>query len=481
MRIGQTSFITFVSKLVSSVVGFAATLYFANILGPGILGNYYLLLSVVSWLSLLGTMGVGNAITKRISEGESPGAYRVAGGVMLLSLMTVIVLGLFVFQDYIEQYLSLESIEFVVLLLIVGLFSSYVSAMLQGSHLVHVDSVLRPIRNLSRAGLQIVGVFLGFGLIALVYGYAAGSVVLIGIGLYVLGGPYERPSKRHFSSLIDYAKYAWMGKLEGRTFYQADILLLGVFVSTGVVGVYGIAWSLASFLIVFSTSITSAVFPRMSKLSSEENFEQVAVLAEDSLSYAGLITIPGLVGGVLLDDRILRLYGEGFGRGTEVLGLLIGAVLFYGYKGQFTTLLRGIDQPRDALKVNSVLIGSNIVLNVVLISQFGMIGAAVASISSTFLGALTGYSITQRYIPVNVPARLISKQIVAAVGMGGVVLVLEQGVGRLAYQPPNWVLTGTLILLGACVYFGSLFVISWEFRATVSENVLYQLPFVKKL
>jgi hypothetical protein len=58
MRLGQTSIIHFSSRLVASVVGFLATLYFARELGAGTLGFYFVALAIVSWLSLAGTLGV---------------------------------------------------------------------------------------------------------------------------------------------------------------------------------------------------------------------------------------------------------------------------------------------------------------------------------------------------------------------------------------------------------------------------------------
>lgn len=471
MRIGQVSFITFASKVVSSAAGFLATIYFARELGAGTLGVYYLLLSIVAWLALVGSMGVGGAITKRLSEGVDLGAYKVGGGMIIAALTVPILLGIVLFEGAIHRYFGIETVGYIALLLVVGLLGSYVDAVLKGIHLVHVFAVLKPVRRIIRTAFQVGGVLVGFGLSALVFGYAFGGFVVVVVGLFVIGGPYELPTKRHIRRLVDFAKYSWLGRLEGKTFNQADILLLGVFVPSALVGVYGVTWNIAIFLTIFSSSISTVLFPELSQRSFSDLDDEVATLVEDSLSYAGLFTIPGLVGGALLSDRILKLYGDEFVQGTQVLALLILAVLFYGYQNQFANTLGGIDRPDEAFKLNGLLIGSNIGLNVVLIPLYGMVGAAIASVTSTLLATGGGYLITRRHVHVSIPARPIGHQIVAAIGMGVVVFGADAGAEMVGVGWPNWIATVVLVGAGGTTYFGLLAAISREFRRTVIQNL----------
>lgn len=471
MRIGQTSFISFISKGLSSAAGFVATILFARLLGPEVLGRYYLLLSIVAWLSLLGSIGIGSAITKRVSEGTDVGEYKLGGGLIIASFGFAIVAGLLLFQSSITSIFDINRIGFIIVLLAVGLLGSYVDAMLNGAHMVHVAAVLKTVRRIARTVLQVGGVLLSFGLTALVMGYALGGLVLVVAGLYVLGGPYHVPEKKHIERLVDYAKYAWMGRLEGKTFQQADVIILGLFVPSSLVGIYGITWNIANFLIIFSTSISGALFPELSKLSADNRDEQVAELVEDALSYTGLVTIPGLVGGLLLSDRILRIYGGEFVQGAQVLALLILSVLFYGYQKQFTNALGGIDRPRAAFKVNGILIAANVILNLVLVASLGMVGAALASALSSFLSLVGGYYILGRHLDFSVPVAEIARQIAATVAMGALVVVLSEVLTRANVPFPNEITTTVLITIGAATYFGVLVSISPRFRTVVLDNV----------
>lgn len=75
MRVGQTSLVHFLFNIFASLLGFVATIYFARVLGAGVIGEYALILSVVLWLQLGVMMGIPNSLIKRISEGSDEGHY----------------------------------------------------------------------------------------------------------------------------------------------------------------------------------------------------------------------------------------------------------------------------------------------------------------------------------------------------------------------------------------------------------------------
>jgi O-antigen/teichoic acid export membrane protein len=102
MRIGQTSFVVFVSKLLSAAVGFSTTLYFARVLGAEIPGIYVAILALVMWLSIAGSIDVGSGLTKRISEEDEQGEYIGAGVIIILALTLVVGIGAVVIRPYLD-------------------------------------------------------------------------------------------------------------------------------------------------------------------------------------------------------------------------------------------------------------------------------------------------------------------------------------------------------------------------------------------
>jgi len=485
MKVGQTSIIFFISKLLGSALGFIGTLYFARRLGAEVLGIYALVMTVVGWLILIGDLGIGSAIVKRISEGKEQGSYLTAGITWVFLITTIISMGVVVTQPLIEsyinefsQYVSFPVAWFIVGLVIVFLLYEVIISVLKGEKKVHIVGLLDPIKIGGRSLLQIGLVFFGFGLFGMLVGAIFGITLAGLVGVLWVSVQPAGPAKHHFQSLFNYAKFSWLGKLQSRVFNEIDILLLGVFVQTSLVGVYSVAWSFSKFLDLFGTSIRATLFPELSYTSAQESKQAAAGMVEDSLAYTGLIAIPGLVGGVVLGDRLLRLYGKEFADGASVLGLLILAVLLFSYQKQLMGGLNGLDRPDLAFRVNAVFIALNAGLNLVLIPRHGIEGAAAASVLSTGVSLGLAYYVLSGLITFRLPYGELSRQVVAALAMGVVVLGARELLSSTGMVNNNAIIVVSLVGLGAGVYFLTLLVISTEFRATVDRNLPVDVPFL---
>ena len=479
MRIGQTSFAVFASKLLGSALGFVATLYFARELGASVLGSYALVLALVAWLKLGGRLGVSSAMTKRMSEGEEPAAYATAAGIVVIALGLGLGLLVVVFDGVIESYVGADAVgshlgvgvaALAAVLLLVGLFESFVGSALTGERKVHIAGALTPFGIGVRSLVQIALVTAGFGLVGMLAGYAIGGLLVGAVGATALSARPVRPERRHFEALYEYAKFSWLGSLKSRSFNDVDVLLLGVFVQSSLVGIYSAAWSVANFLTLFDSAVSSTLFPELSRLDAEGRDESVAGLVEDSLAYGGLFLIPGLVGGGLLGDRLLRIYGPEFVEGVHVLWILILATLVYAYQKQLLNALNGIDRPDAAFRINAAFVATNALLNVVLISTVGFVGAAVATALSAAVGLGVAFVTLRSAIDFSVPFDEIARQLLAAAAMGVVVWTAETVLETVVGFDHNFATVLVLVAVGAATYFSVLFGLSPTFRSTVREN-----------
>jgi len=455
-------------------MGFGATLYFARELGAEILGTYSLILATVSWLTIAGTMGVPAAISKRVSEGDDQREY-VVGGLVLVSTLTALVLiAVWLFRGPLNTYVGYPAVGYISAILIVVLLTQVVLSTLRGLHLVEIHGFLSPLRTGVRSGFQIVVLAIGGGLAGMLLGYATGFAVALLVGAAITIrriGPLRLPNRSHLCSLVEYAQFAWISDLRSKTFNWLDIVVLGFFVTQSLIGIYTVAWNIAQFLVLFSSSISMTIFPEMSKLSSEEDPEAASGLFKEAVSYAGLLLIPGVVGSLVVGERILRLYGTDFTQGRIILTLLVVAVLIQAYQNQVMTTLNAIDRPDLSFRVNGVFLAANLVLNVILIYFYGWIGAAVATGLSALISLLVGFGYLRTIITVDLPIGELSKQWAAAGIMGPVVYILrtiEKTYNVIGY---NAIVVILLVGAGASVYFLVLLGLSAHFRATVRRNL----------
>lgn len=479
MRPGRTSAVVFASKIVITAVGFLATLYFARVIGSYNLGTYFLLLSVMSMLSILIQAGIGGSIVKRMSEGDKPASYFVVGGGIIAGALTLLSLILIALANVVNRYIDNEfGTVFLVALLGANAAMALVRAGLRGSHNVHLTGVANSLQAILRVGLQVLAVSLGFSLVGLVFGWVTGTAIVALLGLLFLGftlkgisPPDKDEINRRIRSMFAYSKYSWLGAVKAQTHNYADIVILGLFVSNGFIGVYAVCWNIASFLSIFGAAVHETLFPELSRLATDGDIKQTTRLVTQSIQYSGMFVIPGLVGGGILGNRILGLYGSEFRIGTTVLIVLIAAILFYDYQKQFTNALNGMDLPELAFNINAVFIVSNILLNLLLISLIGWSGAAFATMMSAAISLVYAHESTASLIDIDVPVGEIANQTLSALVMAIVVLVLSRR-GTLSSLVENqFVVVGGLVFVGVVVYLGLLLSLSASTRRTVFSNL----------
>jgi O-antigen/teichoic acid export membrane protein len=250
-----------------------------------------------------------------------------------------------------------------------------------------------------------------------------------------------------------------------------DIALLGFFVSNALIGYYTAAWNIAQFLIIFGAAISQTLFPEMSESAVADDSEAVSSLLNTALSYAGLIMIPGLVGGTLIGEHLLKIYGPDFTQAGLVLSVLILATLLQSYQKQFTTALNALDRPDIAFKINLVFILANVVLNVILITIYGWVGAAVATTLSVGVSLVVAYGYMDSILKFTVPVGEIAKQWIAAGLMACFLIALIRVNARYATIESNLLFILLTVPSGAGLYFGSLLGLSERFRTTVRDNL----------
>ncbi|NGM67797.1 polysaccharide biosynthesis protein [Natronolimnobius sp. AArcel1] len=476
MRLGQTSAIYFISKFAASALGFIATIVFIRLLGEEVYGFYAVTLALVSWLGIIKSVGFGQAIVKRMSESEEVDAYFAAGTMIKVVLTATVAGGVYIFRDYVDSYVGQSVAELVILLLVVTIFSELVSSALKGTHRVHIYAPLKTLKEGAQTVAMIALVLLGWGLTGMLIGHAVGITIVAALGLLIVRPSVAVPRWHHIVRLFDFAKYAWIGKMQKKTFSDMDILVLGFFVPAGLTGIYAVAYSLAKFLEVFGSAISTTFFPEISKLSKQDDTKLIGTLTNDALTFSGLFLVPGVVGAMLLGDRLLLVYGPGLDIGAHVLVILLVAVLIYTYSKQLFTTLNAIDRPDLAFRANATFIVANIVLNIVLVYSFGWVGAAIATALSATVGFVLSLYYTRKLIDVHLPYIEVTRQWLAALLMGVVVYAAREVGETHPIEAYNEVFVVLLVALGAGVYFAVLLTISSRLRTAVSDNLPFEVP-----
>lgn len=466
MRFGRTAAVYFVSQVVLSLAGFLATFFIARLLGASALGTYMVAVALLFWLKVPAN-GVRAAIEKRVSEGRERGEYLSAGFVAaatIAGVATALVLG---FSDAVNAYVGASVSGILVLLVWSNVFFDSIAAGLTGQKKVAHEGVVRVLERVGRLGGQVGLILLGYGVSGLIVGHTLSLFVAGLVGLAVFDVRPKLPSREHLRSLADYGRYSWLGSLQSQMFGWMDTTVLAFFVASSLIGVYEVAWTLASTLALISVAVQQTLFPELSDLGVDERYDRIHHYLNEGFVFVGIFAIPGLFGAAVLGPDILRIYSPEFTRGATVLLVLIVARTIAAFGSQLLSAINAIDRPDVAFRINGAFVATNLLLNVVLISRYGWYGAAVATALSAALSLILGYySLSTLIGRPRIPVAEIAREVAASLVMTVVLL------GLVGQVPRNHVVTVLLVAVGAGVYTVVLVAISTRIR----QKALSLLP-----
>lgn len=246
------------------------------------------------------------------------------------------------------------------------------------------------VAGLSLTIASVIVLYYGFGLYTVIGVYAAGQLLGIAVGLFILF--------RLFFGLR--FKFDWSFSLkklrEGLHFFsmtmmwfimvRIDIIVLSKKVSTEQLGIYTAAMMLITRLYVIPQAVTGSLFPAMSRSYAQNKINELSELFCSFLMKLLVVVLPGVIVAFIYSDRIMELvFGKAFQQGSMLLGVGIFSFLFFCISSMEFTILTAAHKQKQMNKAYLISTVFCIITNVVLIHYFGSIGAVYAVTSTQFL------------------------------------------------------------------------------------------------
>lgn len=403
---------------------------------------------------------------KRLSEGETAGRVLSTAVAMKAVILIVFIVSIFVFRGEINGYIGGQYALHLALALTLQTFGKFFLRVLEGE--LRVGDTAFPLlsRRIVFVSLGIILLSQGLEILSLIYGLLGGLTVMLVWSAYRSSFALGWPTIQQAQSLVDFSKYSFVASVSGYVFSWTDIVIIGLLLTKSHVGVYEIAWRVTAVMTLFSTSISTTIYPQVSKWDAEDEIDRIEQVVSKATTFPLLFIVPGVFGIAIFSHEILRiLFGAQFSSGWLVLIVLMAGRIPQSFHFIFSRTLNGLDRPDLGAKAVLVAIASNVVLNIVLILQYGITGAAVATSVSFVVSALIHAYYLSDFLSIRVPVSRLTGIVVAAFGMAGVLWYVES---QIAVN--SLLRLGLVIVLGVVLY-GVFTLIVPSTRTMIIENV----------
>jgi O-antigen/teichoic acid export membrane protein len=466
MNLSRTTTKILIADGLGMVISFVGITYFSRELGPGAIGIFFLFQALLGILSIPADLGINRAVMKRLSEGESAGRVFSTAVVMKTIILFFFIALTILLRGPINGYIGAQLAPYLVLALVLQGFGKLSLRVLEGE--LRVEDTALPFlsRRIIFVTLGVILLSQGMGTLSLIYGLLGGLAIMLVWSFSRSSITIGRPTVQQARSLLNFSKYSFIASVGGYVFSWTDVLIIGLLLTQSEVGVYEVAWRVTAVMTLFSTSISTTIYPQVSKWNAENSIDRIEQVLAKAVAFPLFFAIPGLLGVMIFSQEILRvLFGVEFTSGWLVLIVLMAGRIPESVFFIFSRTLNGIDQPGLGARAVLVAVVSNVLLNLVLVLQYGITGAAIATGVSFVVNALIHAHYLSNFVSIRIPISLVTGIFGAALGMSGVLWYIGSQIAV------NSVLRLALVVLLGTGFYSIFSLVIPPTREMIIENV----------
>ncbi len=186
--------------------------------------------------------------------------------------------------------------------------------------------------------------------------------------------------------------------LVGRIIENFDILLLGLWVGSEATGLYGASFRIVWMLILITVAYYTALRPTLAQ-AYVQGFHTIEDLINRVMRISSAIAVGAAVGGIMIAEPLVQLlYGKAYLPAVPALQILLALFGVHMISRTYRVLLISFNRQGNDLRIMSLAALVNIALNVMVIKQWGMVGAALANLVCEFLILILDYISAQKFV-----------------------------------------------------------------------------------
>ena len=238
-------------------------------------------------------------------------------------------------------------------------------------------------------------------------------------------------------------------------YVNLDSVMLGFLKNEESVGYYAAATRLTKAILGIVSSSGAVLLPRFSNMITNGQKEEFQLLANKAASFTIALSLPMSVGLIFMAAPIIHIFcGNGFEPSILTLKLVAPIVLFIGLSGIIGMQIL-YPQGREKYVIISTMVGAciNLLINYLLIPQYGQYGAALGTVIAEFMVTVIMILLGRKYLPINILSKQNLHYLIGSI----VISILLAFLFVFPLHEVNYLLIG--ILLSVIVYYAYLLMI----------------------
>ena len=295
--------------------------------------------------------------------------------------------------------------------------------------------------------------YLKMGLIGLylAYLFSEGAICTILFIIYRvnMGKKLYYFSKPIFKETFQYGFPLMLMNFTGLINSQGNKFIIAPLMGSAAVGIYSIGQMLCSYIEAFlSTPLRMAFMPVFMNLWAEKGEKETSDFLSNFFRIYFFLAIPIMFGLTAISKNlIIFVASEKFVESAVVVPYLIVAILLGGVSFAFYGGLYLAKNTMTMFRISIVMSILNIILNLILITWWGLKGAALATLLTSIVSIIIGFYYSSKYIKVKFPVFPIFKYVLCGFIMFVIVKLLDRVYKSEFVILLVQVITGTIIYL----------------------------------
>jgi len=431
--VGRGTFVIFMFSMAAAAIGYGFRIFLSRSLTVDDFGLFYSVVAFIATIGVFRELGLATSLVKYISELKAKGDFSGIKSSIIMVFLAQTLLSILIFTPLIffsdflaSQYFGISTASAVLFLLIIeaiinmGIYSAVFQGMQKfrifGSIEIFRVSILFAFSTFLISGGP-SGIAFAQLLTTLVM-----NIIFVWIAFrdmsFLLSERFVF-DKALLSKIFRFGLTLWLGNIIVMLVSRLDVIFITYFRALKEVAWYNVSLPTAMLLTTFSAAVNNTLYPTVAELWAKGRKEDVAAGMASVIKFFFVLMLPPALVFLAYPEVIIStLFGKSYMPAVLSLQILSIGMLFSSISSVFLGVINGIGRPDMNTKVVSVVAGTNLVMNVLLVPLYGLDGAAAATTVSFAIMFLMTFAFLRRKIEIRFHFSDVAKIL-----LGGVVAI----------------------------------------------------------